>query len=43
MKAYLPYGIALTLIFREFGVALEGETTKVMHSDTYFIVWGIKS
>ena len=34
-KPHLPYGMALTLVFRKFGVYFEGETvTKLSHSDT---------
>ena len=34
-KAHLPYGMALTLVFRRFGVCFEGETvTRLSHSDT---------
>ena len=34
-KAHLPYGMALTLVFRKFGVYFEGEAvTKLSHSDT---------
>ena len=36
VKACLSYGMALTLTFRQFGVALEGETTRVLkHSNAY--------
>ena len=36
VKAYLPYGMALTLVFRKYGVTLEEETNRVlMHSNTY--------
>ena len=34
-KAHLPYGMALTLVFRRFGVYFEEETvTRLSHSDT---------
>ena len=35
-KAHLPYGMALTRVFRRFGVSCEGETpTKLSHVDTF--------
>ena len=34
-KAHLPYGMALTLVFRRFGVSFEEEAvTRLSHSDT---------
>ena len=34
-KAHLPYGMALTLVFRRFGVSFEGEiVVRLSHSDT---------
>ena len=34
-KAHLPYGMALTLVFRRFRVSFEGEAvTRLSHSDT---------
>ena len=35
-KAHLPYGMALTRVFRRFGVSCEGEApTKLSHVDTF--------
>ena len=35
-KPMLPYGIFLTLVFREFGVSLKGEPSKrLQHFNTY--------
>ena len=35
-RACLPYGMVFTLIFREFGVSLDGEVPKkLMHTDYY--------
>ena len=34
-KAHLPFGMALTLVFRRFGVSFEGEAVaRLSHSDT---------
>ena len=34
-KAHLPFGMALTLVFRRFGVSFEGEAAaRLSHSDT---------
>ena len=34
-KAHLPFGMALTLVFRRFGVSFEGEATaRLSHADT---------
>ena len=35
-RTSLPYGMALTLVFQEHGVDLDGETIRaLMHIDTY--------
>ena len=35
-KAHLPHGMALTLIFKRFGISFEGEaTSRLSHTDTY--------
>ena len=35
-KAHLPYGMALTLVFKRFGISFEWEaTSRLFHTDTY--------
>ena len=35
-KTFLPYGMALTIIFRQFDVSFEGETVcRLLNTDTY--------